>query len=56
MNDLYPFPSRYQTIGGHRLHYLDEGSGEPVVMVHGNPSWSFYYRNLVLGLRGSQRC
>ncbi len=30
-----------------RLHYLDEGAGPPVVMVHGNPTWSFYYRNLV---------
>jgi haloalkane dehalogenase len=56
MNDLYPFQNHYQTIAGHRLHYLDEGSGDSVVMVHGNPSWSFYYRNLVLGLRGSQRC
>lgn len=56
MNDLYPFQNHYLTIGGHRLHYLDEGSGEPVVMVHGNPSWSFFYRNLVLGLRGSPRC
>ncbi len=37
-------------------HYLDEGSGEPVVMVHGNPTWSFYYRNLVLALRDRYRC
>jgi haloalkane dehalogenase len=35
---------------GLRLHYLDEGEGEPVVMVHGNPTWSFYYRNLVEAL------
>jgi haloalkane dehalogenase len=33
--------------GGHKQHYLDEGSGQPVVMVHGNPTWSFYYRRLV---------
>jgi cis-3-alkyl-4-acyloxetan-2-one decarboxylase len=39
-----------------RLHYLDEGRGEPIVMVHGNPTWSFYFRNLVLGLRDSYRC
>lgn len=32
--------------GGLRYHYLDEGSGEPIVMLHGNPSWSFYYRKL----------
>lgn len=39
------------------MSYLDEGSGdEAVVMVHGNPTWSFYYRNLVLGLRGKIRC
>lgn len=41
---------------GLRYHYLDEGSGQPVVMLHGNPSWSFYYRNLVLALRGRYRC
>ena len=40
---------------GLRLHYLDEGEGEPVVMVHGNPSWSFYYRNLVEALAPSHR-
>src|SRR5437763_1827424 len=38
------------------MHYLDEGAGEPVVMVHGNPTWSFYYRNLVLALRDRYRC
>lgn len=37
------------------MHYLDEGSGEPLVMLHGNPTWSFYYRNLVLGLRDGYR-
>ena len=38
--------------GGIKLHYLDEGSGDPVVMVHGNPTWSFYYRNLAEHLVG----
>ncbi len=52
----YPFTGRYLEMSGLRLHYLDEGSGEPVVMLHGNPTWSFYYRNLVLALRGSYRC
>jgi pimeloyl-ACP methyl ester carboxylesterase len=53
---LYPFEGRYlQLPGGVRCHYLDEGSGEPVVMVHGNPTWSFYYRNLVLALRDKFR-
>ncbi|WP_435007873.1 alpha/beta fold hydrolase [Tundrisphaera lichenicola] len=48
-------PGRDFDRDGLRLHYLDEGEGEPVVMVHGNPSWSFYYRNLVEALNGSHR-
>ena len=54
---LYPFePKRFDT-GRGVMSYVDEGSGdEAVVMVHGNPTWSFYYRNLVLGLRGKIRC
>jgi haloalkane dehalogenase len=43
-------------LNGLKYHYLDEGQGAPVVMVHGNPSWSFYYRNLVLALRDRCRC
>jgi pimeloyl-ACP methyl ester carboxylesterase len=54
--DLYPFESRYLTIGTHRLHYLDEGRGQPLLFVHGNPTWSFYWRNLILGLRDDFRC
>ena len=40
---------------GHRMHYVDEGQGDPIVMVHGNPSWSFYYRDLISQLRSSHR-
>jgi len=54
---LYPFAGHSLDIGaGVRLHYLDEGHGPPVVMLHGNPTWSFYYRNLVLALRDRYRC
>ncbi|HKQ48326.1 MAG TPA: fatty acid CoA ligase family protein [Phycisphaerae bacterium] len=53
---LYPFASHYLQLGALRYHYLDEGTGEPVVMVHGNPTWSFYFRRLVLALRGEYRC
>jgi len=52
----YPFIGKRCLIGGLSYHYLDEGDGTPVVMVHGNPSWSFYYRNLVLSLRDHYRC
>jgi haloalkane dehalogenase len=37
------------------MHYLDEGAGDPVVLLHGNPTWSFFYRNLALALRGEHR-
>jgi pimeloyl-ACP methyl ester carboxylesterase len=54
--DLYPFESHYLQMGPVRLHYLDEGAGEPLLFVHGNPTWSFYWRNLILGLRDHNRC
>ena len=56
---LYPFESNYHTVAdGHRLHFIDEGEvdSQPVVMVHGNPTWSFYYRNLVQALTPTHRC
>jgi pimeloyl-ACP methyl ester carboxylesterase len=53
----YPWPGRdLMLASGHRLHYLDEGKGEVLLMVHGNPTWSFYYRTLVAGLSDSYRC
>ena len=53
---LYPFESRVLDRPAGRLHYLDEGSGEPVVMLHGNPTWGFHFRNLVRALRNKYRC
>lgn len=38
------------------MHYLDEGRGQTVVMLHGNPNWSYYYRNLVTALSDQYRC
>jgi len=54
-HELYPFESHWLDRGGLKYHYLDEGAGDPVVMIHGNPSWSFYYRNLALALRDRYR-
>ena len=56
MSTLYPFTGHTIDRPGGRLHFLDEGSGDPVVMLHGNPTWSFYYRNLILALRDQYRC
>ena len=50
------YTGKYFERGGLRQHYLDEGDGPPVVMVHGNPAWCIYYRNLVAALRGTYRC
>lgn len=52
---LYPFESHFLDLGGIRYHYLDEGRGEPIVMLHGNPTWSFYYRHLIMDLRSRYR-
>jgi pimeloyl-ACP methyl ester carboxylesterase/3-oxoacyl-[acyl-carrier-protein] synthase III len=53
--DLYPFAPKTFEICGHDMSYLDEGSGSPVLMVHGNPTWSFYFRRLVQGLSDTHR-
>ena len=54
--DLYPFESHWFDRQGIQMHYLDEGDGPVVVMLHGNPSWSWLYRDVVKALRGSHRC
>ena len=55
---LYPFTPRRVEVGGHTLSYVDEGPRDApaLLMVHGNPTWSFYYRDLILGLRDRFRC
>ncbi len=53
----YPWPGAFHTAkSGHQQHYLDEGEGEVLLMVHGNPTWSFYYRRLVAELSADYRC
>ena len=52
---LYPFTSHYLAVNGLSYHYIDEGEGDPMVMVHGNPTWSFYYRELIKALSGHYR-
>jgi cis-3-alkyl-4-acyloxetan-2-one decarboxylase len=56
VNDLYPFTSHTLELNSCKYHFLDEGQGDPLLMLHGNPTWSFYYRNLILGLKQSYRC
>lgn len=53
----YAFAPHYFTHAhGHRQHYVDVGSGAPVLMLHGNPSWSYYFRHLIHALKANYRC
>lgn len=54
--ELYPFRSRWLELDGCRIHYLDEGEGRPLLLLHGNPTWSFLYRGIVRRLRDRFRC
>jgi cis-3-alkyl-4-acyloxetan-2-one decarboxylase len=59
LRGLYPFtPHTFTTPGGARMSYLDEGGAgtEAILMLHGNPTWSFYYRELVLACAPHARC
>ena len=57
---LYPFESRWFDSSRGRLHYVDEGppdfKGPPLLLCHGNPTWSFLYRNIIIALRDRFRC
>lgn len=56
INQLYPFQQNaYPTLWGN-MNYVDHGSGHPVVMLHGNPTWSFMWRNLIRALESDFRC
>jgi haloalkane dehalogenase len=52
----YPFENLSVTIPAGRMHYVEQGRGEPVVFVHGTPTWSFEWRHLILGLAADYRC
>ncbi len=52
----YPFTSHYAEIFGSKMHYLDEGSGDPILFLHGNPTWSYLWRNVIPHLTTLGRC
>jgi haloalkane dehalogenase len=55
-DELFPFESRFVAIDGHTIHYVDEGSGTTLLLLHGNPTWSFVYRDVIRALRDEFRC
>ncbi len=52
----FPFAPHYLDVAHCRMHYIDEGEGEPVVFVYGDPTWSYLYRNFIKPLSGQRRC
>ena len=51
-SDLYPFEDHWFEHNGSAMHYVDEGEGVPVLFMHGNPTWSFLYRDVIANLDG----
>jgi pimeloyl-ACP methyl ester carboxylesterase len=52
----YPFESHFFQTPAGNMHYVDEGRGTPIVFVHGNPAWSFEFRNMIKAFSGTHRC
>jgi haloalkane dehalogenase len=53
---LFPFQSHYLDIDGNTVHYIDEGQGPVLLLLHGNPTWSFLYRHMIAELSSHFRC
>ena len=54
--ELFAVEHRFVDCDGARIHYVDEGAGETILLLHGNPTWSFLYRKIITGLRDEFRC
>lgn len=52
----YPYSPHYIDIFGSKMHYIDEGSGETILFLHGNPTWSYLWRNIIPHLAHKGRC
>jgi len=53
---LYPFAHRFIDVDGARIHYVDEGAGPTLLLLHGSPSWSFLYRKIITAIKDEFRC
>ncbi|MBI2184138.1 MAG: haloalkane dehalogenase [Thaumarchaeota archaeon] len=52
----FPFTSRYVSVNGFKIHYIEEGRGRPILLIHGNPTWSYEWRNIIPPLSKQGRC
>lgn len=55
-DELFPFESQFIDLDGHTVHYVDEGSGPTLLFIHGNPTWSFMWREVIAALSSDFRC
>ena len=55
-DELYPFEDHWAEANGCTVHYVDEGTGPPLLMLHGNPTWSFTWREVIRGIKDKYRC
>jgi haloalkane dehalogenase len=55
-HELFPVEHRFTDVDGAQVHYVDEGVGETILLLHGNPAWSFLYRKIIVGLKPQFRC
>lgn len=51
----FPYEAKFLEILGSQMHYLDEGSGEPILLLHGNPTSSYLWRNVIPSLKSMGR-
>lgn len=52
----FPFTSHFVEVHGHQIHYVDEGQGDPILFLHGNPTSSYLWRNIIPYLTQQGRC
>ena len=51
----WPYPPHFCDAAGFRMHYVDEGAGEPIICLHGEPTWGYLYRHFIPRLRETHR-
>jgi haloalkane dehalogenase len=56
ISSAFPYESHYVDILGSRMHYIEAGSGSPILFLHGNPTWSYTWRNIIPHLSSLGRC
>lgn len=52
----FPYAPKYQKVLGSRMHYIEDGVGDPILFLHGNPAWSYMWRNVIPHVRDQARC